>query len=190
MKKSYGFTLAEVLITLGIIGVVAAMTIPTLMNQTSGAEFKSGIKKMVSSLNQAVTMSVALDSMDFADMSSTDSTSTLSAAYLLGHKLNVINSALGTAPIGDLGGKFGGTNYTLLLNDGSVISYDRTATSCSGLNTFCRIIVDVNGTKKPNTLSTATNDASKAGLADQFVLDFYNQQVTPRNNAAKYALFN
>ena len=29
MKK--GFTLAEVLITLGIIGVVAAMTLPTLM---------------------------------------------------------------------------------------------------------------------------------------------------------------
>ena len=33
MKKAFkaGFTLAEVLITLGIIGVVAAMTIPTLM---------------------------------------------------------------------------------------------------------------------------------------------------------------
>ena len=34
MLKSFksGFTLAEVLITLGIIGVVAAMTMPTLMN--------------------------------------------------------------------------------------------------------------------------------------------------------------
>lgn len=30
-----GFTLAEVLITLGIIGVVAAMTIPVLMNSTN-----------------------------------------------------------------------------------------------------------------------------------------------------------
>ncbi len=30
-KAKVGFTLAEVLITLGIIGVVAAMTIPTLM---------------------------------------------------------------------------------------------------------------------------------------------------------------
>ena len=31
-----GFTLAEVLITLGIIGVVAAMTIPTLISNTNG----------------------------------------------------------------------------------------------------------------------------------------------------------
>ncbi len=28
-----GFTLAEVLITLGIIGIVAAMTLPTLINK-------------------------------------------------------------------------------------------------------------------------------------------------------------
>lgn len=31
-KRFFGFTLAEVLITLGIIGVIAEMTIPTLMN--------------------------------------------------------------------------------------------------------------------------------------------------------------
>ena len=31
MKKSLGFTLAEVLITLAIIGVVAAMTIPSVI---------------------------------------------------------------------------------------------------------------------------------------------------------------
>ncbi len=30
MKKKNAFTLAEVLITLGIIGIVAAMTMPTL----------------------------------------------------------------------------------------------------------------------------------------------------------------
>ena len=38
MKKTFkfGFTLAEVLITLGIIGVISAMTIPTVLtnNQT------------------------------------------------------------------------------------------------------------------------------------------------------------
>ena len=39
MKKSFGFTLAEVLITLGIIGVVAAMSIPALNAKIQKTEF-------------------------------------------------------------------------------------------------------------------------------------------------------
>lgn len=49
-----GFTLAEVLITLGIIGVVAAMTIPTLMQKTQDAEFKTAAKKAFSVASAAV----------------------------------------------------------------------------------------------------------------------------------------
>lgn len=48
-----GFTLAEVLITLGIIGIVAAMTIPTLMKNTQDAELKSAWKKAYSVISQA-----------------------------------------------------------------------------------------------------------------------------------------
>ena len=54
-----GFTLAEVLITLGIIGVVAAMTIPTLIANTNGAKFRSQFKKTLSTLNQAGLMAQA-----------------------------------------------------------------------------------------------------------------------------------
>jgi len=46
-KKS-GFTLAEVLITLGIIGVVAAMTIPTLMMNYQKQVWESKLKKAYS----------------------------------------------------------------------------------------------------------------------------------------------
>ena len=49
-----GFTLAEVLITLGIIGVVAAMTIPTLMNKTQDKEFKEAAKEAFSKSSQAI----------------------------------------------------------------------------------------------------------------------------------------
>ena len=49
-----GFTLAEVLITLGIIGVVAAMTIPSLINAAQGKELETAFKKAYSVLTQAV----------------------------------------------------------------------------------------------------------------------------------------
>ncbi len=47
------FSLAEVLITLGIIGVVAAMTLPALINNIQDAQFKSAWKKEYSVINQA-----------------------------------------------------------------------------------------------------------------------------------------
>ena len=48
------FTLAEVLITLGIIGVVAAMTMPTLMQNYKRQQATARIKKFVSVINQAL----------------------------------------------------------------------------------------------------------------------------------------
>lgn len=49
-----GFTLAEVLITLGIIGVVAALTLPVLINKTQNEQLKTALKKGYSVLQQAV----------------------------------------------------------------------------------------------------------------------------------------
>ncbi len=66
MTKRFGFTLAEVLITLGIIGVVAAMTIPTLIANTNGAKYRSQFKKTISTLNQAGLMGQAQYDFDYA----------------------------------------------------------------------------------------------------------------------------
>ena len=66
MTKRFGFTLAEVLITLGIIGVVAAMTIPTLISNTNGAKYRSQFKKSISTLNQAGLMAQAQYDFDYA----------------------------------------------------------------------------------------------------------------------------
>ena len=51
MKKA--FTLAEVLITLGIIGIVAAMTIPGLIKNYQERQFKTAYKKVYSEISQA-----------------------------------------------------------------------------------------------------------------------------------------
>ena len=60
------FTLAEVLITLGIIGVVAAMTIPTLIVNTRAQQFRSKFKKTVSTLSQAARLNQAQYGYDFS----------------------------------------------------------------------------------------------------------------------------
>lgn len=53
-----GFTLAEVLITLGVIGVVAAMTLPTLIQEHREKARVTQVKKAYSILSQAFTMAV------------------------------------------------------------------------------------------------------------------------------------
>lgn len=54
VKKRIAFTLAEILITLGIIGIVAAMTIPTLMANYQKEEYTIAGKKAYSEFNQAL----------------------------------------------------------------------------------------------------------------------------------------
>ena len=53
MSRSKGFTLAEILITLTVIGVVAALTIPTLLQKTNDAELKTALKREYGNLSQA-----------------------------------------------------------------------------------------------------------------------------------------
>jgi prepilin-type N-terminal cleavage/methylation domain-containing protein len=54
-----GFTLAEVLITLGIIGVVAALTMPTLIANYQKYVTATRLKSTFSMLSQAVNLAVA-----------------------------------------------------------------------------------------------------------------------------------
>lgn len=56
LKTNYirGFTLAEVLITLGIIGVVAALTLPTIIANSRKEELRAALKKSYSVLQQGL----------------------------------------------------------------------------------------------------------------------------------------
>ena len=94
-----GFTLAEVLITLGIIGVVAAMTMPTLINSTQGAQYKTAYKKALSVLSQAVVMNIALEDYDLSQtvengVNTKDHTDEAQTLYsLFKNRMNVVKVA-------------------------------------------------------------------------------------------------
>lgn len=57
--RNFGFTLAEVLITLGIIGVVAAMTMPSLNQKLEDQRNMSSLKKAYSILQQATNLAIS-----------------------------------------------------------------------------------------------------------------------------------
>lgn len=59
MKQQKAFTLAEVLITLGIIGVVAAMTIPTLIKNYEKRTTLTRLKEAYSTLSQVMLLAQA-----------------------------------------------------------------------------------------------------------------------------------
>ena len=59
--RSNAFTLAEVLITLGIIGIVAAMTIPTLIQNYQKRAYVAGLQKAYAQLAQAFKLAMADD---------------------------------------------------------------------------------------------------------------------------------
>ena len=63
MKKT-GFTLTEVLITLGIVGVVAAITLPTLSTSTSNAQIGPKLAKAVTVFEQANAAMLAAEGVD------------------------------------------------------------------------------------------------------------------------------
>ena len=164
------FTLAEVLITLGIIGVVAAMTTPTLINKTNDLEMKSAWKKAYCELSQVTEQLIQENGgVDFsgqcADMDDT------CLRDLFAAKIKTVKIC-GTAPItegcvvsvskwmnGTTGNLIANNIPTIVTNSGYSVKFRAHAKDCSfgyaGIKEWngCGWMqVDVNGLKKPNTV--------------------------------------
>ena len=59
MKR--GFTLPEMLVVMVIIGIVAALTIPSLITAYEQHQFKTGLRKAVKVLNEAILTGTSID---------------------------------------------------------------------------------------------------------------------------------
>ena len=144
MAKRNAFTLAEVLITLGIIGVVAAMTMPTLLANTQQQQFRAQLKKSMTVLTQAASINLAIDDYDAATATESGVAADKSNLYSLYKKrTNVVSTgtsqvgawaASSTAISGAKGIKLDGLGGAIILNynDGSSFAFSNGAngTSC------------------------------------------------------------
>ena len=201
MLKSFrgGFTLAEVLITLGIIGVVAAMTMPTLLNSTNGAQYRTAYKKALSVLSQAVVLNVALDDYDLSQATTSSDTDTAKASLysLFRNRMNVVSDS-GTSNVdswtagNDNTAKFGdSSNYTMFFNDGISFTFAKSAAQCSQTN-LCKGAIDINGAKNPNKVvacDSASGECKVTNPTDIYPVIMYDQSVLPNSNAARAVLY-
>ncbi len=184
--KNKAFTLSEVLITLGVIGIVAAMTLPTVINKTQDKQFKVAYKKAYSSLSQAFLYMQAAG--EYQDMSSTsdDGTGTMGtpvigenfkaiAKYFKATKIcfdrntsecweleNGEQACVTAAANNWLGCTGHNGNYSFV--DASGMSWYLYS------NNEYPVLVDVNGKKKPNKLGK-----------DRFVMKFASSKDKKAN---------
>ena len=169
-----GFTLAEILITLTVIGVVAALTIPTLLQNTNQAELKAALKKDFGDISQA-SIIIANDqggTLGGTFGSNMDSQTNDNFKNLFKNKLNYIKDcSFGSGAcwhgandwfnwqgvkMNDVDVAYWHTRPGLILNNGALVITDLVSTNCTGTivsnNDVCaQIIIDVNGFKPPNT---------------------------------------
>lgn len=157
MKYKYGFTLAEVLITLGIIGVVAAMTLPTLIQNYQKQEVVSRLKKAYSVISQATERS-KVDNGDIDQWEWDLRTTDFFDKYITNNMQLTQNCKLGQGcwnssnAIFDLNGNIAESitpYYRVQLSDGtSVAMVNQYGTSPT--DNHAHILVDINGNKGPN----------------------------------------
>jgi len=151
MDKKKAFTLAEVLITLGVIGVVAAMTMPSLIANYKKKVWVNQLKKTVSTLEQGFRMVLAEDGADSLYYSSLCSSYTNGVCNINSEKLFKIFNAteLNSESFDDMAdAEFGGNATSILLADGSCVRiYDMN-------KTYFPVIIDINGSGKgPNQIA-------------------------------------
>ena len=159
-----GFTLAEVLITLVIVGVIATMTIPTLMNKTNKQEYVVGLKKAYSTLAQVTNKIIAENGNPKCSIGGWACTNAdiynMYKKYLTKTKECATTNACSTDKYALLvGGKkaFHNNETSLVTADGMRFNFIGVNTNCEGVdagneNGCFWIRVDVNGNKKPNII--------------------------------------
>lgn len=213
MMKKNGFTLAEVLITLAIIGVVATMTLPALMNNTAEQQAITGLKKGINTLTEAAQLSQAIDGFDFASMTS-DSTDDVNVPSLYAMLANRTNVDLKNTGEGKYDTGHGAENFAVFLRDGSAVIFpadtkadsDNAEQEDDGLPHGIPIVYDTNGIKGPNVMSNCLgnaagteageedssdiedcNDKAKRVIKDQFGVKLRGGYAVPNGAAARWA---
>lgn len=200
MAKKDGFTLAEVLITLGIIGIVAAMTIPSIIEYFNNKDKIATLKKIYSTLSQATIFAIQNNGhSEYWQIQDNDTNIIENLYSYYSPFLKVIkfckNKEKGcwVNEVNDLKGKkfhwydntqIGVNSVSVRLADGTTLTLDVFQTTKNDLGVNLNkpslvFFVDTNGEKLPNTFGKDIFT---------FVLDAQNGIIVPagKDNQSKW----
>ena len=179
-KIKRAFTLAEVLISLVIIGIIAAITVPSVLNTTRKHEYRTALKKAMSVSNGAIARHYALT----GDSATDYDTAETFVREVFKSEMNIIPEK---------------TDFTNEVCNGSVVTttdgmifcvqnyisegYDSRDTKCNLDNTIpCaqneeepNLWIDINGERKPNKVTSSSinpNDIYQAMIYSRKILPF------------------
>ena len=150
MNNKFGFTLGEILVTLAIIGVVSALTIPSTINNTQKKALAVQLQKTINDITNATDLHTT-------DENKNSFSSTSGYAYLnkfVEENFKVLKSCSSAS------GCFADVNYRSLDNSqnksfscagGAYLLANSAAICMSKSGTQVVVVTDVNGKKGPNT---------------------------------------
>ena len=158
MKRVKGFTLAEVLITLGIIGVVAALTAPALIQNAGNAKIGPTLQKVKSTIENANEH--ILYENEASDLYSVAGNNTVAYMELLSKYISGSSYESNTAApnVAAYNGEYTvKDSYVFYFSNAVTIFFNSTSDWSTSKGSFeedyLRAIVDINGAdREPNVL--------------------------------------
>lgn len=209
MRIKQGFTLAEVLITIGIVGLIASITLPALMTNIDKNSWTNGLKTDMSILNNGFKQMMAQEGVD--DMRDTalwteyvkedvvtpnDDIKAALAKYFKVDKM--MANYPKNYPVYNLNGtQFNSANENSIrfyLSNTSSLNikflanndYDRCDTEQVFCHPVAEIVVDVNGDKRPNTVG---KDVHFFLLGEDGSIYAYGSEALNKISTSKYPLW-
>ncbi len=159
MNKKFAFTLSEVLVTMSIIGVISALTVPTLVNSYQKKAQAVQLRKVVSDISNAVDMAIteegktkfsATKYFDNSDLFVTEKLKTIKTC-----EKNDDNDETGECFASEAYRSIDGTTSKSFSCGGNSYVLANSAAVClkyykPGLIPYVSVNVDVNGKEGPN----------------------------------------
>ena len=203
MKK--GFTLAEVLITLSIIGIVSVLTIPSMVKYYKYKLYASALKKTYSQLvdaaQQAMNDELTNDFFKTTSGSIRNGSRTEGAAYFLKNYFKIARENCGNASpscVANVYTSTGGatmtgqkTGWGYCAQNTNGVSFCMSNWPDAGNNGKAQVMVDINGQDPPNI--TGVDAFVMSILSDGSVVDWSNNpdvcntKQSSNNHASDYA---